>query len=478
MVGSEIAPHHTLPHTSFAEPARGIQLEESSTRGRRGRVDNTIEANLTNAEPTSNVRSRKSSHYLGLFKENTSPDRKRWEDRARQHDEQVDLRDHTMELENPKLHALAKEDGLLRKSISLPSLGDNQSLESSSTQTSHVDQEDGYQRRPQALPRGLLEEIRNFHLTPGGGRGSSFSRSIPTQYSERSRDYFQKEPHVECFADSLSSFEEGGRRESGQFDDEEENEQISSAVYFPHKRTVPEGLDVSDQILADSDSVQTLQLSAAEQGHELMLVPKERREPSEQEVGHVDISFRSKNESKILSGELPDIRPPTESMPEKPLSTVPEYNYESTGESEIVSADESSQSMHDESSLTDDLEMTPTATPTQRNRFPVRRKSKPAAPLGAVELKPYRHQVGGHTTVFRFSRRAVCKQLNNRENEFYERIERRHPDMLYFLPRYVSALDVTAIPPPAINNSRATTQHGLNIRSVTDSFTDILAFSM
>ncbi|KAI5301550.1 Inositol hexakisphosphate kinase 1, partial [Ascosphaera pollenicola] len=65
------------------------------------------------------------------------------------------------------------------------------------------------------------------------------------------------------------------------------------------------------------------------------------------------------------------------------------------------------------------------------------------SPLGAVELKPYKHQVGGHTTVFRFSRRAICKQLNNRENMFYERIERRHPEMLVFLPRYIGVLNVT-----------------------------------
>lgn len=58
-------------------------------------------------------------------------------------------------------------------------------------------------------------------------------------------------------------------------------------------------------------------------------------------------------------------------------------------------------------------------------------------PLEAIELIPYKHQVGGHTTLWRFSRRAVCKQLNNRENEFYETIERYHPDLLSFLPRYV-----------------------------------------
>lgn len=57
-------------------------------------------------------------------------------------------------------------------------------------------------------------------------------------------------------------------------------------------------------------------------------------------------------------------------------------------------------------------------------------------PLDAIELIPYKHQVGGHTTLWRFSRRAVCKQLNNRENEFYETIERYHRDLLSFLPRY------------------------------------------
>lgn len=64
-------------------------------------------------------------------------------------------------------------------------------------------------------------------------------------------------------------------------------------------------------------------------------------------------------------------------------------------------------------------------------------------PLEAIELIPYKHQVGGHTTLWRFSRRAVCKQLNNRENEFYETIERFHRDLLPFLPRYIGVLNVT-----------------------------------
>ncbi|KAI0872441.1 hypothetical protein GGS24DRAFT_467412, partial [Hypoxylon argillaceum] len=68
---------------------------------------------------------------------------------------------------------------------------------------------------------------------------------------------------------------------------------------------------------------------------------------------------------------------------------------------------------------------------------------RPKVPLEAIELIPYKHQVGGHTTIWRFSKRAVCKQLNNRENEFYEKIEQHHRDLLPFLPRYIGVLNVT-----------------------------------
>ncbi|ETS79427.1 hypothetical protein PFICI_09280 [Pestalotiopsis fici W106-1] len=67
----------------------------------------------------------------------------------------------------------------------------------------------------------------------------------------------------------------------------------------------------------------------------------------------------------------------------------------------------------------------------------------PKRPLEAIELIPYKHQVGGHTTLWRFSKRAVCKELNNSENKFYENIERYHRDLLPFLPRYIGVLNVT-----------------------------------
>lgn len=60
-----------------------------------------------------------------------------------------------------------------------------------------------------------------------------------------------------------------------------------------------------------------------------------------------------------------------------------------------------------------------------------------------VTLKPFKNQVGGHNHMFRFSRRAVCKLLTSRENQFYESVERLAPELLAFIPTYLGVLNVT-----------------------------------
>ncbi|EMG48530.1 hypothetical protein G210_0887 [Candida maltosa Xu316] len=59
-----------------------------------------------------------------------------------------------------------------------------------------------------------------------------------------------------------------------------------------------------------------------------------------------------------------------------------------------------------------------------------------------VELRPFKNKVGGHTAIFSFSKRAVCKALVNRENIFYETIELNHPQLLKFMPKYIGVLNV------------------------------------
>ncbi|SCU91600.1 LAFA_0F04720g1_1 [Lachancea sp. 'fantastica'] len=60
----------------------------------------------------------------------------------------------------------------------------------------------------------------------------------------------------------------------------------------------------------------------------------------------------------------------------------------------------------------------------------------------AVELQPFTNKVGGHTAIFRFSERAVCKVLVRRENTWYENIEQQHKELLDFIPRYIGVLNV------------------------------------
>ncbi|GAA5934528.1 inositol polyphosphate kinase KCS1 [Sporobolomyces koalae] len=72
---------------------------------------------------------------------------------------------------------------------------------------------------------------------------------------------------------------------------------------------------------------------------------------------------------------------------------------------------------------------------------------------GTIPLEPYRHQVGGHNHIFRFSKKAVCKPLTSNENQFYEAVERSSPRLTGFAPKYLGVLNVTyrRAPPQAMS---------------------------
>ncbi|KAG8694232.1 hypothetical protein FRC08_008615, partial [Ceratobasidium sp. 394] len=48
--------------------------------------------------------------------------------------------------------------------------------------------------------------------------------------------------------------------------------------------------------------------------------------------------------------------------------------------------------------------------------------------------------VGGHSAIYKFTKRAVCKPLVSRENLFYEAVERDAPPLLGFIPRYLGVM--------------------------------------
>lgn len=74
-------------------------------------------------------------------------------------------------------------------------------------------------------------------------------------------------------------------------------------------------------------------------------------------------------------------------------------------------------------------------------------------PPSVVQLQPFGNQVGGHSHIFQFSRRAVCKPLVSRENQFYEAIEREYPALLGFLPQYLGVLNVTYRPATQVDTT-------------------------
>ncbi|KAL4075758.1 hypothetical protein V8B97DRAFT_2031957 [Scleroderma yunnanense] len=82
--------------------------------------------------------------------------------------------------------------------------------------------------------------------------------------------------------------------------------------------------------------------------------------------------------------------------------------------------------------------------------------------LPHIPLRPFRNQVGGHSAIYKFTKRALCKPLVSRENQFYEAVEREAPPLLGFIPRYLGVMLVTyrRVPkgstPPALSTTPTT----------------------
>ncbi|KAK2754849.1 hypothetical protein FQN54_006742 [Arachnomyces sp. PD_36] len=502
------------PGDSTAEGSRDTKRERGTSKSRGSRVEKSIEASLANTEPAVHVRSRKSSHYLGLFKENTtSPEKKRRDDRGGNRDRLN--RDRENNQRDQASYSSLNGSPPLEEAEIFPSMDGVASDHPSGTEgvsparrpeplghSSSGTNGAGVAHEPEAgvaipqrsknrqdngviaieeqgneacldnnastlpprnvLPLRLLEDIRNHHTLTSAT--TSAPRGIPAQISERKDAVFFSEASMYptgASSDSDISQDKRSRDQSVDLEeDDDDKERISSATYFPHQRTVSEDPDRFHSL----DEDQTDQSIETPQAHG----PSTPRPSAKQHIipevdrpNHVDISLLSDDDSRILHGDIVQSQRPLSDTSEQTLPTASENGMESATESEAESVDESLHGRDEESSLTDDVD---TLTPTPRNDYAPTHGKYPQqqqvpAPVGAVELKPYRHQVGGHTTVFRFSRRAVCKQLNNRENEFYERIERRHPDMLMFLPRYIGVLNVTFSKGPKKPKERTQDNH-------------------
>ncbi|KAF2276172.1 SAICAR synthase-like protein [Westerdykella ornata] len=432
-------------------------------------VDKKIEATLTKADHPTSARSRKASHYLRVFKEkDAAEEKKRREERAKgRHHAETLL--HTVPEQGMDGSDIKKRSYVLSRPVSLvhsPLKGPAESYfepvspskhgASKSSIAADTDARDHLVEAPpkRRLPLQLLEQIRSFgNLTPGADGATSSLPAAAAEKSQRtstasnpisSADYFHYIP------------DERHDQSPGSEEDESEKEHISSALYFPHRQLQsPAQTPREEREKADWEGLgKSKSIATGEKVSQGWPTGQPVKTPEE-----VEISLQSQDTNQCLHGDMPPTSPlPKEddqSLVTSPELTTAEYDYDSVAES-------TRSVTGDESSATDDLGTTPTATPRKKAARPPL-TTQPPAPLGAVELKPYDHQVGGHTTVYRFSRRAVCKQLNNRENEFYETVERHHPDLLEFLPRYIGVLNVTYRKAPKrkkTNRDEAKVDHG------------------
>lgn len=292
--------------------------------------------------------------------------------------------------------------------------------------------ETGSNEPSKTMPQQLLAEIRNHNLISGSDKGSSFSRSIAVTESEKAKPDIDRDHSktVETVEGATEEYEGDSLSHVKSCDDEDESseEQISSALFVPHK-TSHEPAD--------------RKRGAGQEGLDSITRPRtvEHRQSDSQEwLEEHQVPTREVNQNHLA----PEGKGKGKVQLPSPISHVhaPAHKQDITIPEDIRTTephdDPGYSTKAEDSSLTDDPETTPKGHTRQEYKKHLHdHQQQPKKPLEAIELIPYKHQVGGHTTMWRFSKRAVCKQLNNRENEFYEKVERYHPDLLKFLPRYV-----------------------------------------
>ncbi|KAK3112627.1 inositol polyphosphate kinase kcs1, partial [Teratosphaeriaceae sp. CCFEE 6253] len=352
---------------------KGMTIAESQRRQSRAEVgvDKVVDARMPRAEASAvNLRSRKGSHYLGLFRENEA-EVKRQADKQKAGQGQEGAAD-------PRGVDAGRGKRIVKPSE--PTVDeDGEVEEGGDAATMSKDDLD----LPHHLPLNLLEEIRNHHqLTPGQGT------QIP-YFGDTQAPQWRERPSTALHDEDIHH------------DDEDANEEhIASAVYYPHQGLKLEDSPTEAQIAQHPDDRRGQQQSGG------------ARHPGTAPGGeHIQFSLTSDDggTSDRLQGDLPmPGHSPADEIalpgPALPPGASSDTDYDSDA---YASGFETPASGEED----DDDETTPTATPTNlhlthtpASASPPRRTHAhppappPPAPITAVELKPYKHQVGGHST--------------------------------------------------------------------------------
>ena len=200
----------------------------------------------------------------------------------------------------------------------------------------------------------------------------------------------------------------------------DEESVISSAVYFPHRALERPPPHTKRRSLSRANDLRQDELLE----RDAKVLGETERESSTIKGKDVEFAIQSNLESQLLHGNAP-LAESSDAFEPRTIRRAPTFESET------------------EPSETEDDEDGDPTTPRLRPADAI--PAEPPSASQAIALKPYKHQVGGHTSVYRFSRRAICKELNNKENKFYEAVERYHPELLCFMPKYIGVLNATFI---------------------------------
>jgi inositol-hexakisphosphate 5-kinase len=392
-----------------ADRAGKLPRTVKRSRSGDGWFGRKIEATLPNLDAQKiSSRSRKSSQYLGVFKEQVTASQFAKEDTSKASGKTGQTSSsmltralHENKADSPRVYnALAlggPEPREPKKLISSKSQPDMQSL-SGSTIASRSSISTNKDVQQSISPLDLAHErLRNREYTASSAEASSHRR----------------------------------RGSSPESDEESDREHISAASFLPHRK-----LRLDDSPSMKPAAKPPLLRSKSDFDRKNMEAIEEQI--LEQEDGapnDVEISLTSKGEKEVWKSNLAE--------PEESIGSEQSSPTDETGDEYEISSSASEFDSHDESAAStsgcesefapDNVGVSP-STPKAPGASRVR-KHRPRVPRGKVELKPFSHQVGGHSTVYQFSRRAICKQLNNRENVFYETVEKYHPDLVEFMPK-------------------------------------------
>lgn len=344
-------------------------------------VDKKIEATLPRAEQSTVARSRKSSYMLRIFdKAEPSEETKQQDDISRQ----------TLSDRNTKETRGTVEGRIsTRQPSPVAEESDNEDAEH---QTAQDKDEDGVRYGPnEVVPighTGWVDQLTRKHSD------NYFQPSKHTSYRQQQEDELSPDEAGLSRQSTISTIVNDGEGEVV------EKEHVTSAVYYPHR---PADHQAGERMRSPSKP------RLADEGGDQMKKKKDSEQKPHQnnEDRGIELSLQSKDESHYLQGDLPVLT--------RVSSRESQSYYRS--ESEVDASE-------DEQPVSDRLSET---------------KNDPDE-LGidaryAIDLKPFSHQVGGHSSVYRVSRKAICKKVNNKENKFYETVERYHPELLAFMPR-------------------------------------------